>query len=153
MKLAGFLILLLISSFATANQSPILFSQNSYHQITENEQSFIMLMWSLDCPPCIDELIMLGEVVKDHPDLNLILVSTDSISRTHDIHSFIEQAGLKTMKSWVFSDISAQHLRYSIDPLWYGELPRSYFHRKNQPRKSVTGRLHKQQIIAWLENN
>jgi len=112
-----------------------------------------MVMWSLDCPPCIKELSMLGSVYKEHPDLNLVLVSTDSISRTDDINLLLKDTGLSDIDSRVFSDASVQHLRYAIDPAWYGELPRSYFHTQNNMRKAISGLLDMNQVVSWLKVN
>jgi len=113
-----------------------------------------MVMWSLDCPPCIKELNSLGMLYKQYPDLNMVLVSTDSPERIDEINNLLNRFDLQNIDNWVFSTDSIQKLRYTIDPQWYGELPRSYFHDK-QPteRSAVTGILDTQHIVSWLKKN
>jgi len=155
MRLLIIIVGLFISLNANATNTPALFNADSYKKlIIENDKPFIMVLWSLDCPPCIKELSMLGKLYKQNPALDLVLVSTDSSSRTNDINELINDSGLSEFKSWVFSDDSIQRIRYSIDPAWYGELPRSYFHNQRQSkRSSVSGLLEKDKIISWLEYN
>ena len=145
---------LFLAFVVSASNAPAVFKTDSYLQlIVDKKQPFLMVMWSLDCPPCIKELSMLGSVYKEHPDLNLVLVSTDSISRTDDINLLLKDTGLSDIDSRVFSDASVQHLRYAIDPAWYGELPRSYFHTQNNMRKAISGLLDMNQVVSWLKVN
>jgi len=140
---------------AFAANTPALFKADSYKKIVvENDRPFIMVLWSLDCPPCIKELTMLGKLNKQISGLDLVLVSTDSLSRKNDINKLLNDSGLSEFNSWVFAGDSEQKLRYTIDSSWYGELPRSYFHNNNQGRRSsVSGLLEKDLIISWLKIN
>jgi len=135
--------------------SPVyIFTQDSYKELlANNDNAFIMVLWSLDCPPCIEELSMLGDVYHKTDNLNLVLVSTDSLSRMAEINQQLIASGLSAIDSWVFDSIPIPRLRYSIDPGWYGELPRSYFFTKNHSRKALSGRLNAEQIMSWLKNN
>jgi len=137
-----------------ASNAPAVFKTDSYQQlVVDKNPPFLMVMWSLDCPPCIKELSMLGSVYKAHPDLNLVLVSTDSIARADDINQLLKKSGLSSIDSRVFSDASVQHLRYAIDPAWYGELPRSYFHKQDKTRKAISGLLDMNLVVSWLKVN
>jgi len=145
---------LLFSVVINASNTPAEFKTDSYQKLlVDKNQPFLMVMWSLDCPPCIKELTMLGSVYKQYPNLNLVLVSTDSMSRTEDINQLLKDSGLSEIDNRVFSDTSVQHLRYAIDPGWYGELPRSYFHTKNNTRRAVSGLLDASQVVSWLKIN
>ena len=152
--IAGLLVSL-FSFSSMASNAPDIFKTDSYNKlITQTQEPFIMVLWSLDCPPCIKELDMLGALYKQNPRLNLVLVSTDSMSRLDEINTLIEKSGLHGLDNRVFSDESVQRLRYSIDPGWYGELPRSYFHGKNNSQRSaVSGLLDTDKIVAWLGIN
>ena len=142
-----------VSLMANASNSPTLFEADSYNKLlSEKSKPFIMVLWSLDCPPCMHELNMLGQLYKQNPDLNLVLISTDSTSKKEEVNNLIEKFGLSEVDSRVFSNVSQQSLRYSIDPSWYGELPRSYFHNK-ETRRAVSGLLGEAKLMAWLKNN
>jgi len=140
---------------ANATGKPSLFKSDSYKQlIEEKKQAFLMLMWSLDCPPCIKELSTLGLLQKQYPDLNMVLISTDSPARSDEINKLLSRFDLQTIDNWVFSTEPIQRLRYSIDPQWYGELPRSYFHNKQKTeRRAVTGILNSDHILSWLKQS
>ena len=78
------------------------------------------------------------------------MVSTDSKNQQEDIKSLIEKYGLADIQQWVFDGDSVQAIRFSIDPLWYGELPRSYFHHDENKRQAKTGRLDEDTLSAWI---
>jgi len=140
-----------LSIWATTTLIP--FKENSYSRlIEENNTPFLMVLWSLDCPPCLKELNMLGGILKENPGLKLVLVSTDSPSRIENIKQRLNRAGLSRVDNQIFTSVSSQRLRYSIDPTWYGELPRSYFHADNK-RHAISGMLDKREIINWLNIN
>jgi thiol-disulfide isomerase/thioredoxin len=143
--------LMSLSVWATTTLIP--FKENSYSRLIENNNSpFLMVLWSLDCPPCLKELNMLGSILKENPDMKLVLVSTDSPSRIENIKQRLNTAGLSGAENQIFTSASSQRLRYSIDPAWYGELPRSYFHVNNK-RHAISGMLDKREIINWLNIN
>lgn len=155
MKILVLIAGLFMPLIASAGNMLIPFKTDSYNKLLmNNDEAFLMVMWSLDCPPCIKELNMLGLLYKKNPNLNLVLVSTDSVSRSSEISGFLKESGLSNLNSWIFSDESGQKLRYSIDPRWYGELPRSYFHNdEGKSRRSVSGLLETDEILAWLNIN
>ena len=131
-----------------------IFKIDSYKTIMKEKQNqpFILLLWSLDCPPCIEELDMLSRFSKQHKDIDLVFVSTDTPSQIDEIVQLMTRYGLRHYSQWVFSDNSAQHLRYAIDPAWYGELPRSYLNSREGKRLTLTGRLDHKLINAWYES-
>ena len=143
--------MLLMTSAVHAETSLQTFDKQTYQDILKNEQrqSFLLVLWSLDCPPCMEELSVLGEVNKQYPDKKIILVSTDTKSQTNEIMQVINRFGLMHLPQWVFGDDAPQYLRYSIDPMWYGELPRSYFHAEEK-RKAVSGKLNKADVLRWF---
>jgi len=149
------LFLLGCCSAANATNKLALFNTNSYSQLIEQKkQAFLMVMWSLDCPPCIKELNSLSLLYKENPNLNMVLVSTDSPARSDEINKLLSRFDLLKIDNRVFSTEPIQRLRYSIDPQWYGELPRSYFHDNHSTiRNAVTGILNTDRILSWLKKN
>jgi hypothetical protein len=109
-----------------------------------------MVLWSLDCPPCFQELAMLGKLIENYPTFNLVLISTDSPGDRKEILSVISGKGLATAETWVFSQANSSRLRFEVDRVWYGELPRSYFFDGQQQRRAVSGLLDREEVEGWL---
>ena len=128
------------------------FEAHSYKTIARqyHGDSFLLVLWSVDCPPCIDELPALARFHHENPKANLVMVSTDSKNQQEDIKSLMEKHGLVDIQQWVFDGDSVQAIRFSIDPLWYGELPRSYFHHDENKRQAKTGRLDEDTLSVWI---
>ncbi|MDH3343535.1 MAG: redoxin domain-containing protein [Gammaproteobacteria bacterium] len=144
--------LILFASFSvTAAQEVNVFKSGSYAQFLEQhkDQSFLLVLWSLDCPPCYKELAMLAEETKNQPQLNLILVSTDTTDDIKEIQQRLNQFGFSQSNAWVFENSMAQQLRYEIDPGWYGELPRSYLFDAQHRRQAISGILRPQILQRW----
>lgn len=113
-------------------------------------QPFILALWSVDCPPCMVELQMLGRLKAEKPDLPLILVSTDNIALQEDASDFLADFGLAGITSWMFADAFTESLRFSIDPQWYGELPRGYLFDREHQAHAHSGIMSEQMVREWL---
>ena len=116
-------------------------------------KEFLLGLWSVDCPPCLVELKMMGEVLALNPDLPFVLVSTDSIETREDALEFLIDYNLHEIQSWIFADSFIERLRYSIDPNWYGELPRSYFFDTNHKMHSHSGIMTKDLLESWFKHD
>jgi len=145
---------MMIASNGYAAQQLHHFKLDSYQTILQQnkKQPFFMVLWSLDCMPCMKELKMLGEFHQKYPQHKLVLISTDNINQSDEIVQLITEYGLQTVDQWVF-DGSFQYLRHSIDPAWYGELPRGYFFKRDQTRIASSGQLHQNQLIQYFSED
>lgn len=114
-------------------------------------REFLLALWSVDCPPCMVELDMLGRLTEEHPELPLVLVSTDPIDQREDAEDFLLDYDLAAIRSWMFADPFAERLRFTIDPQWYGELPRSYYFDEDHQSEAHSGILTESQVRAWLD--
>ena len=144
--------ILLCSSFAVnAAQEVNVFKTGSYAQLLQQRQNhaFMLVFWSLDCPPCYKELAMLAEETKKQPQLDLVVVSTDNSDDVKEIQQKLTQFGLTHINAWVFKNGRAQQLRYEIDPNWYGELPRSYLFDAQHNRQAISGILRPVVLQRW----
>lgn len=112
---------------------------------------FVMVFWSLDCAPCYRELAMLGELKKQQPRIELVLVSTDGLAAAEEIQILLKKMGLVDTDSWVFDNHVPERLRFEIDASWYGELPRSYLFSSDHQRQTVSGILTSNQLLSWLK--
>ena len=113
-------------------------------------QAFLLSLWSIDCAPCRLEVEMLGELKKKDPSFPLVLISADSLEQRQTAHYLLEEYFLDGLTSWMFADNFSERLRYSIDPNWYGELPRSYLFDTTHVSTAHSGVLTEEQLAAFL---
>ena len=146
-----FSVLLLLASGVRA-ESTQSFSSGSLEQIVSSREAhpFIIIFWSLDCHSCLSELDFLSKQLNLHPEMDLVMVSTDAFDRQDAVEMMLAKHHLDTrIESWIFSKTSVQKLRYEIDPGWYGELPRSYFYDAEHQRKSLSGIVTEAHFMDW----
>jgi hypothetical protein len=155
------LVILGLSTFsnASSNQTAITensilkpFSKNSLSQITAERKghAFIMVLWSIDCPPCLKDLEHFQALKAQFTETNFLLISTDSTNHSAAIQQVLVDHELQAIDSWIFSDSLPERLRYKIDPNWYGELPRTYFYDADHARMAHSGMLTQAQLQQWL---
>ena len=122
------------------------FVGDSYQQIIDANKGkpFMLAIWSITCPSCIKDMIVLNAVHKAHPDLKIVMLSTDDIAETAEAQKILTSNQLGDIEHWIYADQNTQKLQYSIDQQWYGELPRSYFFDKTGQRDAISGALSKE---------
>lgn len=128
------------------------FASGSLDEILKSRagRPFVMVLWSLDCPPCLQELDFLSTQLKAHPEMDLVLVSTDEPGVQVAVEAQLEKHRLAgRVESWIFADANAQKLRYEIDAGWYGELPRSYFYDAGHHRVALSGAVTERHLQTW----
>ncbi len=111
---------------------------------------FILTLWSLTCHHCVKELQTLGRLARTERNLPLVIVSTDTPAESPEIRAALKRFGLAHLDTWVFADSVPERLRYSIDPAWRGELPRSYLFDAAHRREAHSGLLSEAQLKDWL---
>ena len=138
---------------ATETRSTMPFTSGSYRQILTNhaDQAYVLVVWSITCSSCIKEMDMLREVHQERPKLNLVMLSVDDISDLDEVNELLTEKGIGDLESWVFTESNAQHLRYEIDPTWYGEIPRIYFFDAQHQRQGFSGKMSKQDFVSLLK--
>lgn len=114
------------------------------------DQSFAIALWSIDCPPCYEELEMLGKWLKNNPETNIIIISTDPIDTEKDAQHLLSEFKLENADNWIFAEPNTARLRHSIDPSWFGELPRSYLFDKQHHAYSHSGALNEKLLNKWV---
>ncbi len=119
------------------------FGPQTFAQIKSQHagKPFIVSLWSVDCAPCRVELDMLGKLRQADVDFPLVVISTDSIDKREEAVDILQGYGLDGVPTWMFADTFVERLRFSIDPQWYGELPRSYFFAPDHSMKAHSGIL------------
>ena len=119
------------------------FNSGSYQQILQehNNQGFMLILWSLDCPTCIKDMALLSEIHQSRPQLKIVMIAADEPALSGEIQTLLDQYHLSDLDNWVFADDNSQKLRYEIEPSWYSELPRTYFFSSSHQREGVSGAL------------
>ena len=150
-----FFTLLMFSLFvqiAHADTNLKAFNTGSYQQIVKDNtgKPFLLAIWSITCPSCIKDMAVLNELHKAHPDLKIIMISTDDISESAAAKEILVKNQLAELENWIYADENTQKLQYEIDPKWYGELPRTYFFDKTAQRDGVSGALTKDDYEARI---
>ncbi|MBU6951328.1 hypothetical protein [Hahella sp. HN01] len=147
------LAVLLFAAVASAEVKP--FTADSVKAVQQqwDGEPYLMVLWSIDCPPCHKELETLGGLLKDNPDLAVTLVSTDQDMPETQVMETLARYKIESADNWRFADPVPARLRQAIDPSWYGELPRSYFVSANGERKGRSGLLSEDAIRGWLQND
>lgn len=149
----AFLFCLALSATPLAAQEIKLFESGSLNRIVAPRQSrpFVLALWSLSCPHCQDELALLGETAKASPNLDIVLISTDTPDEAEAVSSVLKRHGLGRAEAWVFADAFAERLRHEIDREWRGELPRTYLYGADGSVDAVTGKLTPRRLKQWIE--
>ena len=119
------------------------FNSGSYQQILrENVGSpFVLAIWSVDCPSCLKDMDLLHTLHQQHPELKIVMLSTDEPSAANEVKGILARHQLGELDHWLFGSEDAQKLRYEIDSSWYGELPRTYFYTSSHTRTGKSGAL------------
>ncbi|HVW63564.1 MAG TPA: hypothetical protein VHB01_01025 [Nitrosospira sp.] len=142
-------------STASAMESVRPFTAGSFSQVLAARQGkpFILVLWSLDCQYCPTELKILSELRRSHPQLDVVLVSTDTVGDGPQLVARTESYGMKKIEQWVFAEDVPERLRLEIDGRWYGEVPRTYFFDQKHQREVKSGLVNKKVFEDWLSRN
>ena len=152
MKWLFALLLCLSTACAFAAQEVKPFVRGSQQQIISARTSkpFIIGFWSLTCTNCREDLELFGKLLTKYRNLDLVLISTDSVEQKQEIASTLQQYRLAHAESWVFADSYAERLRFEVDPQLYGELPRTYFFDATGHSTAVSGKIDRTQVEHWI---
>lgn len=129
------------------------FVRGSYQQIVSARQGkpFIVSFWSLTCSYCIAEMSMLKKLLKKYPELDLVLISTDTPEEQNAVRAALSDFSLNKAEAWVFADRYTERLRYEVDKTWQGELPRTYLFGANNAVTAISGKLEGKEMEQWVK--
>ncbi len=155
MKKRGILLLLLWAWATFCHAAPVEprpFGQGSMREIasTHAGKPFILAFWSLNCVHCKANLALFGKLLQQHPQLPLVLVSTDSPEESAAIIATLEKYNLEKLQTWVFADRFVERLYFEIDRRWRGELPRTYLYEATHQARTLTGKLDEAETGRWV---
>ena len=151
MKLKILLFLLVFSNFSFAYEF-MPFEINTRNVIEKKylNQPLIISFWSIDCPYCIDDLKKLGKALSKNKNVKLITVCVDGKESAKKAERILNLAHLPEHERYQYAEVDEDKLRYSIDPTWYGELPRTYFYDTAHQVTPLSGKISNSFLDAWL---
>jgi thiol-disulfide isomerase/thioredoxin len=109
----------------------------------------IVHIWGLTCGPCLEELPRWGELKKQHPEMNLVLIQADE-APIDAVGSALDRAGLGGVESWSVPSELDEFARARIDPTWSGEMPRTLLIAANGSVTTLRGVADPMAIARWL---
>jgi thiol-disulfide isomerase/thioredoxin len=117
-------------------------------------KQWLMLLWSIDCPPCFKELAIIQKLQNQYNDLKVVIINTDADNEINDERKkVIEKFELDKLENFHFMEGKGYQGRFLVDPQWYGELPRSYFIEKSGKFHGKSGLVNESLLIHWLVPN
>lgn len=129
------------------------FVRGSWQQMLRAHAGRPMLVhfWGVTCGPCKVELPLLGKFMKDHPELDVVMISADLVPNLPGAaRAMLEKAGLSTAENWLFSDGFVERLRFEIDPAWQGEIPRTMLIARDGTVTTIEGSAEMSDLEKWL---
>lgn len=129
------------------------FELNSFAAIQNRHpgSSLLIVVWSVECSHCKQDLARIARRLRARPDLRVELIATDPPALRDAVRSTLDKLGLAGAPSWQFGLTPAPRLRAAIDPDWFGELPRSYLMGPDGTRMGISGRLPEAALDHWAE--
>ena len=147
---------LLVFFFYTINNSyasSLAFNKVELETIKKQNKGkkWLMLMWSVDCPPCFKELAIIQKLTQQDENLNIVLINADASDEViQERMNIIEEFRLNNLVNFHFVDGKVEYSRFIIDSTWFGELPRSYFIDTNGQFHGKSGLVDESLISQWL---
>lgn len=143
------LAVVLVSTAQAATPKPLTVDNWPQLQADYQGQHHVLVFWSLRCVPCRDELKQLGQVV-DVDDLPIVLINAGGQRQTKMARAFLHEAGLTGLDNRIFAAVIPARLRQTIDPNWYGALPRSVKVTAEGKRTIHLGKTDITGLVVWL---
>ncbi|MFZ6774378.1 hypothetical protein ACO0LB_16855 [Undibacterium sp. SXout7W] len=122
---------------------------------SQKGKPFVLVVWSLDCEFCQASLAALWKSKKRNKNVRVITIGTDSLLDEQNA-SLMKQKlnGFDLMKdAWAFGEEAPERLRFSVDPKWHGEMPRSYWFDANGQSTAISGVIKVAEIEKFFKNN
>jgi thiol-disulfide isomerase/thioredoxin len=107
--------------------------------------------WGVTCGPCKVELPLLGQFMKDHSEIDVVMISADLVPNLDNAtRAMLEKAGLGKAENWIFSDGFVERLRFEIDPAWQGDIPRTLLIGRDGTVTPIEGSAEIADLEKWL---
>lgn len=110
----------------------------------------IIALWALDCAYCEQNLSALAQWQRQHADVDLVFVATDSMSQRAALEARLKAAHLDTVPSRAYGEPTPDRINFLIDPTWGGETPRTMIVKADGTRRALSGALTAERIARLV---
>jgi thiol-disulfide isomerase/thioredoxin len=154
-KACLFLVAHLCLAHASAGETIHALAPDSFKQIVSQHvgKPLVILVWGLDCEYCQASFNALAAARRKH-DFAVVTIATDRVDDPQArglIRKKLEASGLGA-NMWAFGSAPMEQLRYSIDPKWRGEMPRSYWYSARGEAVAYSGVITSETVRKLLPN-
>src|SRR4051794_764967 len=128
------------------------FVRGSWQQMLRSHagRPTLVHFWGVTCGPCKIELPLLGEFVKDHPEIDVVTISADLVPNlSAATQSMLDKAGLSSTENFIFGDGFVERLRFEIDPAWQGDIPRTMLISRDGTIATIEGSAQIADLEKW----
>lgn len=142
--------------FAQTPSEPALkpFVRGSWQQMLRAHagRPTLVHFWGVTCGPCKVELPLLGQFMKEHSELDVVMISADLVPNLEvPTRTMLHKAGLASAENWIFSDGFVERLRFEIDPAWQGDIPRTLLVARDGTITTIEGSAEIPDLKKWLD--
>lgn len=130
------------------------FVRGSWGLLREAHQDTPLLVhfWGVTCVPCLGELPKWGNLQRERPAVDVVLVAADPVPVTgQQVQTVLTKAKLDHVDNWMFADEFAERLRYQVNPGWAGELPYTVLVTPDGTTRVIYGVVDFDQINRWID--
>jgi hypothetical protein len=108
----------------------------------------VIAIWALDCAYCEENLTALANWQRQHADVDLVFVATDSIGQRSALEARLKAAHLDAVPSRAYGESTPDRINFLIDPAWGGETPRTMVIKADGTRRALSGALTTERIAT-----
>ena len=108
--------------------------------------------WGVTCGPCKVELPLLGQFMKDHSELAVVMISADLVPNLPGAaRAMRENAGRGSGGNRILNDRFVERHRVEIDPARQGEIPRTLLIARDGTVTTIEGSAEIPDLEKWLD--
>ena len=128
------------------------FTKGTFVDIKNQHQDkpYILIFWSESCGYCMKELAMFGRIHSQFPDVELVIVATDSFLDEETVNRVIGDSQLNLKQTWVFADQFPERVYSDVNKKWRGELPVTHFFDSSHNEIRHLGIIKEDKLLNWL---